>query len=233
MRLTILIMLLIPLLAAGFYTGEMVESTGPALQQSEGNIGFEWAFGVLAKRENKLVLVPVAHDTVLQTGDRMKMYVKLTRECYVYVVYYDSGNELHLLFPYEIRQLQSDYMKDKPYLIPKGRGWMSLDETKGKEVFFLVASAERLLDLEAKLGNYFSADPADRMVLAADVLSEIRGLRKKYTSFATLAEKPLTIGGNIRSTDTVKVDKRPDVSEIATEITADNFYSKTFTIDHQ
>jgi hypothetical protein len=96
-----------------------------------------------------------------------------------------------------------------------------------------VGSTERLLDLEVKLGNYFSADPADRKPLAQDVVSEIRGLRKRYTTFATIAEKPLSIGGNIRSIDTVKVVHRPDVADIATEISANNFYSKTITIDHQ
>jgi hypothetical protein len=122
---------------------------------------------------------------------------------------------------------------DKTYYIPKGRSWMSLDNNTGKEVFFLVASNERLLDLEIKLGNYFSAEPSSRKPLADEVVSEIRGLRKRYTTFATLAEKPLTIGGNIRSTDTLKVERRPDVADVATLIEANNFYSKTFTIEHQ
>jgi len=74
-----------------------------------------------------------------------------------------------------------------------------LDNNTGREVFYLVASTERLLDLEVKLGNYFSADPADRNHWQRVVISEIRGLRSRYSTFATLAEKPVTIGGNIRS----------------------------------
>ena len=110
---------------------------------------------------------------------------------------------------------------------------MMLDKNTGKEIFFLIGSAERLLDLEVKLGNYYSADPSNRKPLADEVVSEIRGLRKRYSTFATIAEKPLTIGGNIRSTDTVKVVRRLDVADISTQISAKNFYSKTITIDHQ
>jgi hypothetical protein len=232
MRNIILLVLILSCATIGFRFSDQSSEPAPVYQQSEGNIGFEWAFGVL-KKTKPLAPIPITRDTVLKSGDEIKMMVKLTKDCFIYVVYYDSGGEINLLFPYKISQLQTDYKMDKTYYIPKGRSWMSLDNNTGKEVFFLVASNERLLDLEIKLGNYFSAEPSSRKPLADEVVSEIRGLRKRYTSFATLAEKPLTIGGNIRSTDTVKVERRPDVSELATEITADNFYSKTFTIDHQ
>ncbi len=183
--------------------------------------------------KNGMGMVPITRDTVLKSGDKFKMMVKLTRDCFVYVIYLDSQGEISLLFPYSMKQLQIDFSVDKNYYIPKGRDVMSLDDNKGKEKFFLVASTERLLDLEVKLGNYFSAEPTTRKPLADQVVTEIRDLRQHYTTFATLAEKPLTIGGNIRSTDTLKVERRPDVADIAVQIEANNFYSKTFTIDHQ
>jgi hypothetical protein len=241
MRYIILIAFVLSFVANGFRFADQPaieqrsEPAGPVplFQQSDANIGFEWAFGVIAKEGKTLVPISVNHDTVLKSGDKLKMMVKLTKDCFVYVVYYDSQGEINLLFPYTIGQLQTDYVTDKIYYIPKGRSWMSLDSNTGKEKFFLIASSERLLELEAKLGNYFSAEPSTRKPLADGVVSEIRDLRKQFTTFATLAEKPLTIGGNIRSTDTVKVERRPDVADIAAQIEANNFYSKTFTIDHQ
>jgi hypothetical protein len=188
---------------------------------------------VLASKDNVLVPVPITRDTVLKSGDEIKMMVKLTKGCYVYLVHYGSTGEIDLLFPYSTGQFQTDYTLDKNYYVPKGRNWSALDKNTGKEIFFLVASTERLLDLEVKLGNYFSADPADRKPLAADVVSEIRGVRKRYSTFATLAEKPLAIGGNIRGTGKTETVRRPDVATIATQISANNFYSKTITIDHQ
>lgn len=230
MRFMIILVILLSSIVVGFRFGDSPSLQTSTTQQDEGNIGFDWAFGVL---QNGSVPVPITRDTVLKSGDDIKLFVKLTKECYVYVVYYDSQGDVNLLFPYTIRQLQTDYSVEKQYYIPKGRAWLNLDKNTGKEIFFLVASSERLLSLEVKLGNYYSADPSDRKPLADGVISEIRGLKKQYASFATIAEKPLTIGGNIRSTDTVKVTRRPDVADIATHISATNFYAKTITIDHQ
>ena len=96
-----------------------------------------------------------------------------------------------------------------------------------------MASTERLLDLEVKINNYLSADTSKKQTLASDVVSEIRNVRKHYSTFSTLAEKPVTIGGNIRGMEEVKESLRPDVANIALHISANNFYSKTITIDHQ
>jgi hypothetical protein len=151
----------------------------------------------------------------------------------VYLVQQDSKGGIALLFPYKIQQFQTDYAVDKNYFVPKGRTWNAFDKNTGKEVFFLIASTDRLLDLEVKLGNYFSADGSKKQSLADDIVSEIRSVRKRYSTFSTIAEKPVTIGGNIRGTEKVEVARRPDVAAIATTISAKNFYSKTITIDHQ
>jgi hypothetical protein len=69
--------------------------------------------------------------------------------------------------------------------------------------------------------------------MAGDIVSEIRTVRKHYSTFSTIAEKPVSIGGNIRGTEKVEGARRPDVVILATQISAKNFYSKTITIDHQ
>jgi len=233
MRISILLSILLSFFAVGFRFGGLPIVSAPTVQQNDANIEFDWAFGVLGYDGKTPVPIPLTRDTVLKSGNEIKMMVKITKECYVYALYLDSQGNLSLLFPYSIPQFQADYVVAKQYYIPKGRNWMVLDKNTGKETFFLIGSTERLLDLEAKLGNLFSADPADRKPLAQDVVSEIRGLRRRYSTFATLAEKPLSIGGNIRSIDTVKVAGRIDVADITTHISANNFYSKTITIDHQ
>jgi hypothetical protein len=233
MRTIILLAVVLSCFAVGFRFGEPPAVTAPTIQQSDVNIAFEWAFGVLSTKGKMLVPVALTRDTILKSGDEIKMMVKLTKECFVYVVHQGSKGEVSLLFPYDVQQFQKDYVTEKNYYIPKGRDWMKLDKNTGKEIFFLVASTERLLDLESKLGNYLSADASKKQTLADDVVSEIRGVRKRYSTFATIAEKPLTIGGNIRGTEKAEGARRPDVANIATQITAKNFFSKTITIDHQ
>ena len=231
MRYFILLIVSLGCFAIGFRFSEPPLLAVTEVQQSEANISFDWAFGALTGKSK--TLVPITRDTTLKSGEEIKMMVKLTNECYVYIIHQGSKGEIDLLFPYEIRQFQSDYTVDKNYYIPKGRSWNVLDNSTGKEVFFLIASTERLLDLEVKIGNYFSADTSKRQSIANDIVSEIRSVRKHYSTYTTIAEKPLTIGGNIRGTEKVEGARRPDVANIATQISAKNFYSKTITIDHQ
>jgi hypothetical protein len=231
MRYFILLAVLLGCFAIGFRFSDQPAPAVPVVQQGEANIGFEWAFGALVGKSK--TMVPIARDTTLKSGEEIKMLVKLTKDCFVYLVHQDSKGEIELLFPYKIQQFQNDYKVDKNYYIPPGRSWSAFDKNTGKEVFFLIASTERLLDLEVKLGNYISADASKKQSLAGDIVSEIRSVRKRYSTFSTLAEKPVTIGGNIRGTEKVEGARRPDVSVLATQISAKNFYSKTITIDHQ
>lgn len=201
-------------------------------QEPTPNVSFEWAFGALVGKEK--TFVTITKDTILKSGDELKMMVKLRSDCYVYVVYYGPQGEVELLFPYSLKQLQTDYELEKNYYIPQGRAWLKLDQNTGKERFFVVASNTRLLQLEAFISEYYAVnDAGKKKELGEKVITEIRDLRKSFVSFATLAEKPITIGGNIRSTGTIEERRRIDLADFAILISAKNFYSKTFTIDHQ
>ncbi|HTP81277.1 MAG TPA: DUF4384 domain-containing protein [Bacteroidota bacterium] len=219
-------LLLIPRLAPA-------QTGGGQQASSDENVAFQWAFGAMVGDEGAKKFVSVTKDTVLHSGDQVKLFVQLTKECYVYVLHVGAKGEVTLLFPYEIKQFATDYKTGKNYYIPKGRSWDALDNATGRETFYVLASADRLLDLEAKIGNYLSADASKKDDMGKDVVAEIRNVKKHYKNFATLAEKPITIGGNVRGLEKAEESRRPDVATIATQISANNFYSKTFTIDHQ
>lgn len=217
-------------LLTGFGSPERPAVTGPQ-QGVEENVAFSWGFGALVGKERKFV--SITRDTALRTGDEIKMVVELKKECYVYLVHSSSKGEITLLFPENVRQFSGDYRTGKNYYIPKGRSWFELDKNVGRESFYLLASAERLLELEALIGNYDSAKKDDKPAAADQILTEIRSVKRKFKTFTTLAERPVTIGGNIRGVDKAEQAKRPDIATIATDIKANNFYSKTFTIDHK
>jgi hypothetical protein len=230
MRYFVPVIILLGIIVVGFKSPDSPAASAPAaVQQAEPNIGFQWAFGALVG-DNKQ-LVPITRDTVLKSGEEIKMMVKLTKDCFVYCIHQGPNGELDVLFPYNIKKF--NFSVDKNYYIPKGRTWITLDKNTGKEIFFLLASTERLLDIETKISDYFDADASKKPALAATIVNEIRGARQRFATFATLAEKPLTIGGNVRGTEKVEESHRPDVADIATEISANNFYGKTITIDHQ
>lgn len=200
-------------------------------QPSEDNVVFNWAFGAMVGPAKSFVTV--SRDTVLKTGDEVKMMVEVKANCFVYVVYRDSKGNLSLLFPATLKSFSTDYEMKKNYYIPPGRAWAKFDENTGQERFYLLASATRLTELENLLAQYDAA-PADRKSLAADnIVNEIRDMRRRFKTFATTAEKPISIGGNVRGVERSVQVKYPDVAQFATEIRAVNFYSKTFTIDHR
>lgn len=205
---------------------------GTTGQSSEENIGFTFGFGAKVGPEGERQFVPITRDTVMKSGDSLKMVVQLDRPCYVYLIYQSSTNEVEMLFPYDLKQFTKDYIVDKNYYIPKGQAWSWLDENAGKETFYLLATTNRLTDLEALLGQYASAKGAAQSDLSKKIVTEVRNLKKKYRTFATLAERPISIGGNVRG-GVSREKGEPDVASIAVQISANNFYSKTFTIDHQ
>ncbi|MBI3005455.1 MAG: DUF4384 domain-containing protein [Ignavibacteriales bacterium] len=217
----------------GFRLFEHPSSTVITLQQEVENVGFRWAFGAIVGSAKDRKFVAVTRDTILNTGDEIKMCVELTKDCFVYLIHAGSKGEVSLLFPYDLRDLNAGLAKNKNFYVPKGRVWSKLDKNVGRETFYVLGTSERLIELEALLANYASADDSKKPPIAEQIIAEIRTVRKKFRTFTTLAEKPITIGGNVRSLEKAEEVKRPDVSTIAVQVSANNFYSKTFTIDHQ
>lgn len=233
MRTTMVCLFLAGLFLLPAHSKAQSNTPSAAVQQDVPNIDFLWSFGALIGPDKNLA--SITHDTTLKSGEEIKMMIQLNKESFVYVVHYDAQGGIDLLFPYELGQFQSDdYILQKNYYIRKGRTWMALDKNPGKEVFFIIASTGRQLDLERKISECLAAtDDAKKQTLADNVVAEIRNLRKQYTSFAAFAEKPIPIGGNIRDIKNTQETRRIDVADIAIDIIAKNFYSKTITIDHQ
>lgn len=200
--------------------------------QTDANVKFQWAFGAL-KKANGSKFETVAKDTDLKTGDQIKFFLNVDRNCFVYLIYRSSQGELSVLFPQRFNLKSAEYTVPGDHYIPKGDQWFELDEHTGEERFYLLASVERLPELEAFINEYEAADAAKKQPLAKKILVEIRRLRKQHLRFKTYAERPVNIIGNLRGTEKAETSGGRDIAKIAVEISADTFYSRTFTIDHQ
>ena len=196
------------------------------------NVKFQWAFGAL-KKANGSKFEAVTKDTDLKTGDQIKFFLKVNDNCYVYLIYRSSQGELSVLFPYRFKLQSAEYTLAGDHYIPKADQWFELDEHTGEERFYLLASKKRLMDLEAFINDYESADAAKKPALAKTILAEIRKLRKQHLKFKTYAERPVNIIGNLRGTEKAETADSHDITKFAVEISADTFYSRTFTIDHK
>ena len=200
--------------------------------QQDANVQFQWAFGAL-KKANGSKFEAVTKDTDLKTGDQIKFFLKVNDNCFVYLIYRSSQGELSVLFPYRFKLQSAEYTIAGNHYIPKGDQWFELDEHTGEERFYLLASKKRLMDLEAFINDHESADAAKKPPLAKTILAEIRKLRKQHLKFKISAERPVNIIGNLRGTEKAETAGPHDIAKFAVEISADTFYSRTFTIDHK
>ena len=233
MRIIAMVLILSCFVFLGSRFFESPPSTSTALQQETENVGFKWAFGAMVGSGKDRKFVSVTRDTTLMSGDEIKMFVELTKDCFVYVIHSGPRGEIDLYFPYDLKDLNAGYKTATNYYLPKGRRWDKFDNNVGRESFYVLAASDRLVELEALLSSYLSADNSKRPPISEQIIAEIRNVKKKFRTFTTLAEKPITIGGNVRSLEKAEEARRPDVSTIATQISANNFYSKSFTIDHK
>ncbi len=206
---------------------EQIKSINPE------NIKFHWAFVAAKQASQNVQIEPITRDTILRSGDQIKFFIKLQNSCYVYLIYHSSQGELSVLFPRHFKLKKGEKNLAVSHYIPNGDQWFELDEHAGEERFYLLASTERLLELESLVNNYVTADAAKKPSLAKMILTEIRRLRKKHLKFKTYAERPVSIIGGLRGTDGKKPTEALDAAKYAIEISADTFFSRTFTIDHK
>jgi len=223
------------IIAMGFISFGNLKAT-PAEQTqnlNETGIKFLWAFGAIKKTEDGSVFKSIDRDTALNTGDKIKFFIRLDRQCFVYLIYRSSQNEIKALFPHRFEVKDNEYNISQNYYIPIGNQWFELDDHIGQEKFYLLASADRLNELEAIINKYESADPARQPVIANKIQLEIRKLRKKHLKSKSYAERPVNIIGDLRGIEKIEKDNSYDVANFAIEISAATLYSRTFTIDHK
>ena len=216
----------------------MTYSPGPLLAdqanlQTENNVSFLWAFGAIKKTNQELQFRKITRDTELKSGDQLKMLVKLNKKCFVYVFYYSSQGQLFMLLPYNLNQFSTDYETSKNYYIPQGNFVLELDDNVGQEKFYLIASAQRLQELENLFGSYESAEDFKKPEFIENIIHEIRQLRKRHKKFTTEAERPIASTGSIRAHIISEQAGLPDLDKFAVRINAESFFAKTFTIDHR
>jgi hypothetical protein len=201
---------------------------------AENNVQYNWAFVARGGETGSRRLGVVTRDTSLKTGDEVKLYVDLVKPAYVYVIHKSSTNELSMLFPYDSTMFLKDYKTDKNYYIPKGRDWLKLDKNVGTETFYLLASSERLTALENDLRAYLTSSADKKNDAMTVVVNEIKDIKKHFRTFATIAERPISIAGNVRGEKKNVIDPdRVDIAQFASEVLANNFFSKTISIDHK
>ena len=87
-------------------------------------------------------------------GDKFKLVVRTNCDCSVYIVAIDGSAWAQSVFPTKDGTVQNPVKKDQEYAFPQGPYWFSLDQVKGVETFYVVASANRRPDLEESMAQF-------------------------------------------------------------------------------
>lgn len=89
-----------------------------------------------------------------EAGDRFKIVVRTNCDCYIYITSIDGSGWVEPVFPAKESRVANPVKKDEEYAFPETGHWYTLDEIKGIESFFVVASVNRRLDLEESLARW-------------------------------------------------------------------------------
>jgi hypothetical protein len=105
-----------------------------------------------------------------EAGDKFKVVVRTNCDCYLYIVAIDGSGWAQPVFPGKEKPAANPVKKDAEYAFPEGPYWFSLDQVKGIETFYIVASANRRTDLEESFVQLASETrPAASLVAKVEV----------------------------------------------------------------
>ncbi len=216
-------MILVLLLVIGNSKNALVE----AGDSDNTNINFKWAVLKLDSNNHYEILNNQKRPR-LTSDDLLKIFIQPSNNTYVYIYLLDSKNDLQLVFPDSIDYFDSEYKFGNEYYIPVGTDFFAIDEHKGTEKLYLLASAKRLKDLESLTKGYTNASGDKKTTIKAEVLKEIKGLKTHFGKSSINSEKPIPIAGVFRTRGIKDIDDKLN----ATQVDATNFYSKTVRIEH-
>jgi hypothetical protein len=221
-----------PRLPAGSRTGLaalllLVLSIPLLFADAAPSIRFTWALACRDRNQQARTIDYSESIVHLNSGDRIKLYLRPLSPCYFYVYLYDSQKRLRLLFPEEAGSGQIGQV-GKNLSLPPGQDWFYLDEHGGIELFYLIASDHRLPRLEG-LTEKYSAGKAGRSGLHPSskhkVLGEIKRIIKQSSKLAEAAQQPIPVAGDLRG-----ITEESEVPGIGVE--ANNIYVKTIRLEH-
>ncbi|MDR3570521.1 MAG: DUF4384 domain-containing protein [Syntrophobacteraceae bacterium] len=192
-----------------------------------------WAFAAMRSHSPHPRAEPVTSGMALSSGDKLKMMIRMKNKCFVYLIHKDSQGNFTMLFPYSPQQADSAYRRDRNYFVPEGEAWFELDNRTGKETFYLIASDQRLLDIEYTYKKYVSCkETKGKLDLGEEMLSELGAITQRR--FASSGRAGLSAGrGLARGFERAAGADPTDITGLARKISFNNIYSQTFVIDHK
>ena len=120
------------------------------------SVSFSWAF-FLKPEGGQVKSLDFETPEPVSGGELLRIYLELHGQSFVYLYLFDSREDLYLVFPPNGSFYNGDVPAGYKSYIPSGREWFSLDDLKGTERFYLLASSKRLIELERLTDRFLAA----------------------------------------------------------------------------
>lgn len=135
-----------------------------------------------------------------EAGDRFKIVARTNCDCYLYIISIDGSGWAETVFPAKGAATANPVKQDEEYSFPESSYWYTLDQVKGIETFFVVASRNRRTDLEESMAQ-----------LAAEV--------RPSTPIVAKVEEPPVIPRGVGSVQTRGIVKVQDDTGTKVQVT--------------
>lgn len=119
-----------------------------AAQADPARKKLDLTYRLLLKDGNALVSTSVLDG--LATGDSFRLNIRPGQKCYAYLVVQRRPDDFRLLYPSRRADRGKNLLAKKEELVWPGDGWLRLDGANGTERMYLILSAERIYELEAR-----------------------------------------------------------------------------------
>jgi serine/threonine protein kinase len=120
---------------------------GGSAAPADGPLLLYWHGFVQAQRQGRFQTLALQDGMTLYNGDQYRLVLSADQDAHLYVVGVDRHGPA-LWFPHEQIQLSNRCRANTPYQLPDGDNWYTLDRQTGSEAIYLLASRERLGELE-------------------------------------------------------------------------------------
>lgn len=86
----------------------------------------------------------------LESGDSFRLNIRPGQEVYAYLVVQNRPNRFQLIYPHNGSRRGKNLLRKKEDFVWPQEGWLRLDKKSGTERMYLILSAERIYELEAR-----------------------------------------------------------------------------------
>ena len=189
-----------------------------------------WVMAGIEKDADLTRLVSIPQETILRTGYKIKMYLKVFHHCFFYLFHQGPEGQLRLIYPVSLPS--EGLVSGTQLTVPQSDQWFELDGQTGTETFHVLVSSTPLHSIETLYEDYRQRE-AENGYQAARIISAIKRLRNQQRSLTSKAERPIPLGGTVRGdfgNITESTEKLLD--NLAENIVIDNVFCRTYTIEH-